>query len=245
MNIWAIADLHLCFSTPNKSMEIFGENWKNYVGKIQKNWEDHIANDDIVLIAGDISWAMHLSEAFIDLNWLDQLPGTKILLKGNHDYWWSSISKMQQVMPSSLFIVHNNSLYFHEIAFGGARLWDTKSLNYAPYIQKQGSFVKKTPLDQEKDQKIFQRELVRLELSLSQLNPKAKVRIAMTHYPPIGPHLESSPASDLLEKHHIDICVFGHIHNMQPSANFFGEKNGVQYFLTSSDYLNFMPIKIL
>ncbi|MBN1914508.1 MAG: metallophosphoesterase [Parachlamydiales bacterium] len=239
MNVWAISDLHLCFSTPDKSMEIFGKEWMNYPEKIKTAWEKNIHPEDLVLISGDISWAMHFQDALADLQWIDSLPGTKIILKGNHDYWWSSVNKMQKEMPSSLHILHNNSLYFHEIAIGGTRLWDD------PSIPLKETTALKTEEQREQDQKIFQRELMRLERSLSSLNPQAKIRIAMTHFPPIGSEMQSTPVTNLLEKFQVNICVFGHLHALQKKAPLLGEKNGIQYYLTSADYLDFIPIKII
>jgi uncharacterized protein len=240
MRVWAIADLHLSFGVPEKSMEVFG--WKDYAEKIEKNWREVVQEDDLVLVAGDISWAMKLDEAKKDLEWIAQLPGTKVMIKGNHDHWWSSLSKVQQALPSSVCVIQNNAFYRQGIAIGGARLWDSDEYNFDACID----FKPKERSEKEKleSERIFKRELERLEMSLKALPDEAKVRIAMTHYPPVGLKLFSSKASALLEKYGVSICVFGHLHNVKTKDPLFGTARGVTYYLTSCDYLNFQPLHI-
>lgn len=248
MSIWAIADLHLSFGVPNKEMEFFGEEWKGYTDKIATFWHDHISPNDLILIAGDISWAMHPIEAKPDLDWIDHLPGTKVILRGNHDYWWSSLNKIQEVLPPSIHLIQNNVFHWNDYSIVGARLWDTKEYTFHQYIDFQENPRFNTLIAKELSQdadKIFNRELGRLELSLKCLDKESrKTRIAMTHYPPISADLRESSAAKLLEKYHIDTCVFGHLHRVKPHSLPFGEKNGVRYILTSADYLNFEPLKI-
>lgn len=243
--IFAIADLHLSFSCPEKDMAFFGKTWEHYTDKIKENWRKKISEEDLVLIAGDISWAMK-DEVTLDLAWIDALPGKKLLLKGNHDYWWSSLKKVYSLLPPSISVIQNNSFDFHDVTIGGSRLWDTSEYNFSSFIEfKENPKQKEKLIQQDLQEKIFLRELSRLDTSLSTLNPKAKYRIAMTHYPPISADLKDSAASKLLEKHNIDICIFGHLHNVQKKAPLFGEKNDIQYLLTSCDYLNFDPIEIV
>ena len=248
MNIWAIADLHLCFGSPDKTMEVFGPQWHSYTDKIQQNWHNTVHTDDLVLIAGDISWALTIEQVKKDLEWIDKLPGKKIIIKGNHDYWWTSYNKVQKILPSSITALQNNALLYNGIAIGGARLWDSAEYNFDQYI----NFVK-NPLENTKEkniqkelqEKIFQKELHRLRLSLSQMSEKAYLRIAMTHYPPISADLSSSQAAEILEEYNIDICVFGHLHAIKENVSFFGKKRNTQYFLTSCDYLQFMPLQVV
>ena len=249
MNIFAIADLHLCFSTPTKSMEIFGPIWKNYEKKIEENWKKNISQDDLVLIAGDITWAMKLKEALIDLEWIHNLPGRKIIIKGNHDYWWPSFSKLKAVLPPSIDFIQNNALEIDDIAIAGTRLWDTQEFNFNDYINY--IYNPKVKKNQEEEaqkelaEKIFLRELERLKISLDQMNKNAKTKIVMTHFPPISADLKESKVSKLIDNYDIDICVFGHLHNVKNDIKtFFGQKNNTKYILTSSDYLNFNPLKI-
>lgn len=248
MAIWAIADLHLSFGVPNKSMEVFGPQWKNYTEKIEHHWRKNIDAEDLVLIPGDISWAMHTPEVLPDLAWIHHLPGTKFFIRGNHDYWWTSLSKIKQILPPSCHLIQNNSLMWHDTSIGGSRLWDAPGLNFNEIIDFKPN-EKSKPL-MEKDEtaesiKIYQRELGRLELSLKSMNPHAKNRIVMTHYPPIGFDLKETEASALLEKYRVDICVFGHLHNVKPNLSLFGKHHGVTYHLTACDYLkDFSPLKI-
>ncbi|MCE5316469.1 MAG: metallophosphoesterase [Parachlamydia sp.] len=247
MTIWAIADLHLAIGVPEKSMEAFGEPWLNYIDKIQTNWKERIFADDLVLLPGDISWAMRPEEARTDLEWIHQLPGTKVMLKGNHDYWWTSMRQIEQVLPPSIHLIQNNAFLWNGVSIGGARLWDTSEYHFSPYIQYNVNPRAKALTEAEDTspdaEKIFLRELGRLELSLKAM-PEASLRIAMTHYPPLSATLEDSRASALLEKYHINICVFGHLHSVKTESTLFGKKNGIEYHLASADYLNFVPLKI-
>jgi len=249
MKVWALADLHLSFSVPEKSMEFFGPVWKDYADKIAAHWKKEIAPDDLVLIAGDISWAMRWEQALIDLNWIAALPGKKVLLRGNHDYWWGSFKKMSENLPPSLYLIQNNSLSFDGISIGGARLWDSNEYSFGNYIEYvENPRATKNFLESPQDdsaEKIFERELIRLQLSLQSMDKHAKIRIALTHYPPISADLQPSRASKLLEENGIKICIFGHLHNIKKGAQLFGEKNGIRYLLTSSDYLGFNPLRIL
>ena len=244
MSIWALADLHLAFGVPDKNMKIFGPQWVDYEEKIETNWRRLVSVEDLVLIPGDISWAMQLEEALIDLRWIDALPGTKLILRGNHDYWWSSASKLKKVIPPSIHFIHNNTFDWKEVSIGGSRLWDSTEYNFNRYVHFQEN-PKAQVKNYDDDEKIFNRELERLKLSLEQLSPKAKIRIALTHYPPIGADLQPSRASALLEKYKIDLCVFGHLHNLRKDQPLFGEARGVKYALTACDYLDFIPLHVL
>ena len=126
MTIWALADLHLSFGVPDKEMDVFGPKWKNHPEKIRANWEKLVKPDDLVLLPGDISWGMHPEEALPDLNWIDSLPGTKVMIRGNHDYWWTSISKVEKVLPKSIHVIQNNIYRWKDVIICGARLWDTE-----------------------------------------------------------------------------------------------------------------------
>lgn len=251
MSIWAIADLHLSFGVPNKQMDIFGPQWKDHAKKIEDHWRSLVQDEDLVLIPGDISWAMQIEEVRPDLEWIGSLPGTKLMIKGNHDYWWSSLSKIKTVLPSSCHIIQNNCYNWNEVAIGGTRLWDVPGLNFQQAIHLNPNALPKisnqsADEDAAESLKIYQRELSRLETSLKCLNPAAKTRIAMIHYPPTDPYFKETEASLLLEKYHVDICVFGHLHNLKPGLEIYGKHHGIHYYLTACDYLNrFKPIKIL
>ena len=248
MRVFAIADLHLSFGIPDKGMEIFGPVWKGWTQKLEDNWKRDIQQEDLVLIPGDISWAMRPEEAEKDLLWIDSLPGKKVLLKGNHDYWWGSLSKVKKILPQSIQVIQNNALLFDQIAVGGARLWDTPEFSFSQWSQFRPNPRENTLTERQENpdemEKIFLRELQRLKLSLDQMDSRAKIRIALTHYPPIGGLLEESRASQILESYNINFCVFGHLHNLQPGSKLFGEKNGISYHLVSADWLDFSPLFI-
>jgi uncharacterized protein len=250
MTVWALSDPHLAFGVPEKTMEAFGPAWELYADKIAANWKRCIAKEDLVLLPGDISWAMRAEDAAVDLAWIDALPGTKVILRGNHDYWWSSASKLAKIMPPSIHFIQNNVFLWNAIAIGGSRLWDTPEYSFNQFIvfQENPRARVKTAEDlikeKEEEERIFARELERLKLSLDQLPKGAEYRIAMTHYPPIGADLSPSRASKILEEHAIDVCVFGHLHNVRKNSLPFGEARGVKYLFTSCDYLDFIPLKV-
>lgn len=248
MPIWAIADLHLSFGVPDKHMKVFGPEWEAYTDKISYFWNQLITPQDLVLIPGDISWAMHLNDAQIDLNWIGQLPGTKVMIKGNHDYWWGSLSKAQRILPDSCHLIQNNSFDWKGITIGGTRLWDSQEYDFKAYINYRENPKAKNLTaadDTEESEKIFRRELGRLETSLKSMNSQASIRFVMTHYPPIGADLKSSSVSNLLEAYQVNHCVFGHLHNVKKELPLFGQHNGIHYTLTSCDYLDFKPACIL
>ncbi|MBQ7529022.1 metallophosphoesterase [bacterium] len=226
MNIFALSDLHLSF-TQNKAMDIFGEKWHLHWQKIAENWRRTVKDEDIVLVAGDISWAMRPPEAQEDLLWLEKLPGHKVLIRGNHDYWWQSIGKIRSAYPQLNFI-QNDVISFGSISICGSRGW-----------AQPGS-----PEYTEEDIKIYKRELLRLEMGLQKLDPQAELRVAMLHYPPFGSiSNKSSEFIDLLKKYKVDACIFGHLHNLTgPGMSF--SNDGINYYLTSADYLNFSPVLI-
>lgn len=245
MKIWAIADLHLCFGAPSKNMEVFGSPWKDYAERIKTNWQSRISREDLVLIAGDISWAMKLEDAMKDLAWIDSLPGIKVILKGNHDYWWPSNKKLSETLPSSIHFIHNNAITIENISIGGSRLWDTREYSFGDYIiSTQNPLAKETAYSEEETEKIYTRELQRLRFSLTQLDPQATYRIAMTHYPPISADLKKSRASKLLEEYGINVSVFGHLHNVRKDLSLFGRKDQISYLFTAADYLNFEPVRV-
>lgn len=248
MAVWALADLHLSFGVPNKEMDVFGIQWKNHPEKIKKHWLEQIKEEDLVLLPGDISWAMRPEEAKPDLEWIHSLPGTKVMIRGNHDYWWYSLKKIQEILPPSIHLVQNNIFQWKNMVIGGARMWDTPEYSFGSvtnYKENPKENLLTKVEDPSEIEKIFSRELGRLESSLKLFPKDASTRIVMTHYPPIGPDLQSSRISALLEKYGVSICVFGHLHNIKENSLPFGIKNGVRYVFTACDYLDFNPVKLL
>ena len=229
-------------------MSLFGPAWADHTSQIARNWRSLVAKEDLVLIAGDISWALRPEEAKADLEWIDALPGKKLLIKGNHDYWWPSSKKLQALLPPTISFIYNSAFHWNDVSIGGARLWDTEEYSFGVFADYKPNPKKnqESPPPKEEGERIFQRELERLELSLKQMDRHAKHKIAMTHYPPIGANLAPSRASSLLEHYGIDTVIFGHLHSLKKeSLPLFGTARGVRYILTSCDLIDFTPIRIL
>ncbi len=226
-------------------MAHFGEAWKDYQERIAFHWKDLVGENDLVLLAGDLSWAMKLEDALIDLKWIDNLPGEKILIKGNHDPWWSSRKKMESVLPPSMRAIFTDPIEVGSLSIGGTRLWD-HPLTFCPtLIEWCGKDSIPSPSWTEHDEKIFLREMERMRSILKKM-PSDKTKIIMTHYPPLHPSLEpSTPCSELFEQEGVSVVVFGHLHNLKKGLVPFGEKNGINYLFTAADYLEFQPLKIL
>lgn len=223
--IYSISDLHLDY-TENKSMNIFGDNWKDHNKKIFNNWQNIINNNDYVLIAGDISWQIRMEEAYIDLIQIDKLPGKKIMIKGNHDFWWDSISKLRNLKLKTISFIQNDSIDINDFSICGTRAW----------LDKEDSDFKKNDL------KIFERELIRLKLSLESC--KRNKIICMFHYPPFNKDGNTNEFADLMSKYKVDTCIYGHLHSDGLKMVVEGSIGGVNYICTSCDYIDFKPILI-
>ena len=247
MALYAIADLHLALSTPDKDMAIFGDVWHGYTQRIEEQWREVVKPEDLVLIAGDICWAGKLAQALTDLEWIDRLPGKKLLLRGNHDYWWDTPTKMRKVMPPSISILQNDAWRWGDIAIVGSRLWDYEGLKFGSWVQASGPKKMPPPPDEamlEEQRRIYQRELERLQLSCSALPADVKARVAMVHYPPIGPDGQTSPASELLQTYGVDTCVFGHLHSLKPDFPRSWLVEGTRYVFVAADAVGFRPVHL-
>lgn len=229
MALYAISDLHLAFNV-DKPMDIFGEKWLEHEKKIKENWCRLVKNTDTILIAGDISWAMKESESKEDLEWINNLPGRKIISKGNHDYWWGSIKKLNDSFTNTKFL-QNNYYSYNDYAICGTRGW------ICPGSDK---FM-------EKDKKIYDRELIRLELSLkAALKDGFKKFIVMIHYPPTNEKFEDSGFVKLCRDYGVEKLVYGHLHGAILGSKILNGKVGeIEYIITSADYLNFSPKLIM
>lgn len=221
MKIFAIGDLHLSFNE-QKPMDVFGEHWLNHYKRIKNDWIQRVTDEDVVLIAGDTSWAMNIEDALVDLEWIDALPGTKYLIKGNHDYWWKSVTKLNEQFKT-LHFIQNNSFEIGDYAICGTRGWMLESSELS-----------------EQDQKIFNREIMRLERSVRDAVKMNKKIIAVMHYPPMMKNQVDSGFSEILEKYGVSVVVFGHLHDSYSwNQAITGEHRGVEYHLVSCDYLDF------
>jgi predicted phosphohydrolase len=255
MKIFAIGDLHLS-SSGEKPMDIFGPQWRNHGDKIAGNWKGSVGASDFVLVPGDLSWAMRIEEAKADIAWLDALPGSKILIKGNHDYWWPSIGRLRALLKgSSITVLQYDSVRFGPVVVGGVRLWDIPGVDIpgSTMLEKKPAAGKKEIYachDSEEtvhDEKIFLRELGRLRLSLESMDEDPAVRLVMTHFPPTNEHGLDTPVTKILEHYRIDLCVFGHLHDLKvprgKTIDFV--KNGIRYILVSCDAVGFSPYQLL
>lgn len=228
MNIYAIGDLHLSFDERiEKPMDIFGERWVGHYVKLKENWEKTVKEDDYVIIAGDISWGLRLDEALADFEWIHHLPGKKIITKGNHDLWWSSISKLNKLYDDITFLQNTAYMIEDRIAICGTRGW------ICPGTDGFDSH----------DRKIYDREVLRLKLSLDEAKKKnPEYIIGVLHYPPTNDKFQPSEFTDLMAEYGVRKCVYGHLHGKDAFKNGFkGVLNGVNYSLVSLDYLDAMP----
>ncbi len=232
MKVYAISDLHLSINNP-KPMDIFGENWDNYVDVIVKNWNRKVKDEDIVLIAGDISWAMKLDEVIKDIEFISQLKGKKVIIKGNHDYWWHSLSALRMLLPDNFYAIQNDAIKIDNIVICGSRGWTPPEDN---------------KFKTEDDEKLYKRELIRMELSLKQateMREDGDNLIVMTHFPPFNSRFQENEMQRLFEKYRVDKVVYGHLHNAERKQKMKFNKHKIQYFLTSCDHLKHNPVRII
>lgn len=225
MAIYVLGDPHLSFST-DKPMDIFGSRWQDHPQKIKAAWLKTVDKDDTVVLAGDLSWAMSLKEAEADLEFFHDLPGKKILLKGNHDYWWKTVAKMDRFFRERNWedfqILHNNTIVCENVALCGTRGWEPSA-------------------NGEQEGKILDREVQRLEHSL-QAAPSGCERVVILHYPPFDG--EHAPFEELLKKYGVRRCYYGHIHGRAAVESVPTRREGILYTLISADALDFTPLLI-
>ncbi len=229
MSVFAIADLHLSHGR-EKPMDVFGPGWSGHVDRIKANWDRQVTGEDLVIIAGDISWAMRLTGARPDLEWIAARKGTKLLVRGNHDYWWSTIGKVRAQLPPTLHALQNDHFAWAGGAVCGTRGWICPG--------EEG-------FDNAKDQKIYNREAARLELSLQSARDSGlPVMVAALHFPPFNRRGQPSAFTALLESFGVRYCVFGHIHDSGRDHLFRGERNGVTYHFAAADGIDFTPLRL-
>lgn len=225
MSIFAIADLHLSFHSP-KPMDIFGARWVDHPRKIAQAWRDSVGPEDWVLLPGDFSWAMKPEEVCPDLAYLAALPGAKVMIRGNHDYWWQTKNKMKQVLPPDVFALDRTAMIAAGHAVAGSRGW------VCP-----GSSLYRA----DDDEKIYMRELGRLQASLEETKAFDLPTIAMLHYPPTNERYEPSGFTDLMEQYGVKICLYGHLHGENLTSAMEGEHRGISYHLVACDQIAFRP----
>ncbi len=228
MALYAIGDLHLCLGAP-KPMDIFGGAWVGYMEKLRQGISV-IGPEDTTVLMGDLSWALDLPSAQADFAWMQQIPGRKILLKGNHDYWWSTAAKFGKFCKENGFtrmeLLNNNCYFYEDYAICGTRGWFFEE-------EKSGAH----------DEKVFRRELMRLEASLKAAGDREK--LVFLHYPPRYKGYTCQEILDLLEKYGVRQCFYGHLHGASHKLAMEGLWDGVYYRLLSADYLNFQPYMVI
>lgn len=228
MALYAIGDLHLCLGAP-KPMDIFGGAWVGYMEKLRQGMSV-IGPEDTTVLMGDLSWALDLPSAQADFAWMQRIPGRKVLLKGNHDYWWSTAAKFGKFCKENGFtqmeLLNNNCCFYEDYAICGTRGWFFEE-------EKSGAH----------DEKVFRRELMRLEASLKAAGDRE--RLVFLHYPPRYKGYTCQEILDLLEKYGVRQCFYGHLHGASHKLAMEGLWDGVYYRLLSADYLNFQPYMVI
>lgn len=226
MAIYTIGDLHLSLGC-EKPMDIF-PGWQGYMEKLERHWNTLVRPEDTVVLAGDTSWAMKLEDTVADFSFLQRLPGQKLLLKGNHDYWWTTVKKMERFLQEngfdSLHILHNNSILAEGLAVCGTRSW-------------------MFDVGEAHDEKVMNRELGRLRASLDAAQEGAE-RVAFLHYPPVYPNANAQQVIGLLKEYNVKRCFYGHLHGNAIRFAVQGMVDGIEYRLISADALAFCPYKI-
>lgn len=241
MRVFGIGDLHLSLGRP-KPMERFGPGWAGHPERLEARWRARVHPSDLVLIPGDISWAMKLEDALPDLAFIDGLPGRKVMIPGNHDFWWPSMSKLRKEAPEGLCFLWNDAVVYDGVAVGGTRLWSFPFVDWSGLAGGQG------PEREENQETIRHRAILRLERSLKSLDRlTAETRVVMTHFPPVGPEAAPNPLTERLSDHGVDLCVFGHLHQglEHPLEGFDCVLKGVRYVLVSCDVIEFRPRLLL
>ena len=230
MRLFAIGDLHLS-GGDDKPMDVFGPQWDRHFFHISRQWREKVSEDDLVLIPGDISWAMHLKEAQEDLEAIAKLPGQVILCKGNHDYWWNSITRVRAILPAKM-----QALQFSAADIGPAVVCGTRGWLFPTEEQ----------LLDEANQKIFLRETKRLSMALEEAQKLADGRpiVVMMHYPPLLDGERDTAFTELIEQFNVHTVVYGHLHGQGIQSGFNGEHRGVRYYLVSCDSIGFSPMEI-
>ena len=227
MALYAMGDLHLSLNS-DKSMDIFGDDWHDYVNRIREGFAP-LCDDDVTVLCGDLSWGMSLEESLLDFQFINALPGKKILLKGNHDYWWNTASKMKRFFAENgldtMEILHNNCLFYGDIALCGTRGWFYE-------LDNQGTH----------DEKVLLREVGRLETSLKAAGEREK--LCFLHYPPRYQGYLCQEIVELLERYQVRECYYGHIHGPSCPMAYQGELNGTSFRLVSADWLMFRPLLV-
>ena len=238
MSIYALADLHLSLSIPDKSMEVFGPSWEGYISRIKENWENTVTDSDTVLVPGDISWATYIEDAASDFAFLSGLPGRKLLVRGNHDFWWTTMKKLEDFFAANGFdnieLVRTNVIEAEGCLISGTRGWMIES---------------RDSIEGSDNRKIYEREKLRIKMCIDKLNEAdpdhAKKHLMMIHYPPLTASQEFTEFGTQMAEGSIDICIYGHLHGRSHKKAFEGDFEGTKFICSSADYIGFKPVRII
>lgn len=230
MSIYAMSDLHLS-EFVDKPMDVFGPRWKNHTERMEKNWDRILDREDIMIISGDVSWGLRLEEALPDLQWIHERPGLKFITRGNHDLWWTSLSKLNRLYEDIVFI-QNNCSVVGDTVICGTRGWSIKH-DGAEWTDH--------------DDRIYRREQIRMKLALEAASASGASNIILSlHYPPTCHNGEDTGFTEIIDQYNVSCVLYGHLHGEDAKLHAFnGIKNQIPYRLVSSDYLDFVPVKIL
>lgn len=245
MRVWAIADLHLSGAQP-KPMSKFGSNWSEHDKKIAAAWRKNVASDDLVVVVGDTSWALKLEDALIDLEWLAQLPGQKVLVKGNHDFWWGPIGKVLGIAPEGIEFIQNSAFRLNDVVVAGTRGWNLTS-TISPEIELSDGDERAGEWT-EHDEKILAREVGRLEMSIEsakKISDENSTVIVAMHFPPLYRNMPASPFTNLIDSCNPKVVVYGHLHGLSRPQAYEGKRGETLYRLVSVDHIGFQPVQIL
>ena len=229
MSIYCISDLHLSLST-DKPMDIFGNNWIGHFDKISAYFKENITDEDVVLIAGDTSWGMSIEDAMPDLKAIDELPGKKYIIRGNHDYWWSSYAKINSLGLKTITFIQNNAFRIDGKVICGTRGWTVP----------EGT-------SSDDDKRIFDREVIRLKLTVDcakKLQKEGDEIILLMHFPPFNSAIEDSAFTEIIAEYNVGKVIYGHLHGNNARMAPVIDKKGIKYLLTSCDFLDFIPLKL-
>lgn len=228
--LFALGDLHLS-GVGDKPMDIFGDAWIDHADRMARNWDHLVGDEDTVLLPGDLSWGRTLDQARVDLNWIGERRGRKLLLKGNHDSWWKSAGKVRGALPDGCALLQNDAHLVGDRVVLGARGWTAPD----------------DPIATERDRQLFSRELQRLRLSIADADSRHDTglsRIAMLHFPPWIEGRDPTPVVELLRQARVELCVYGHLHGEDHRLGVEGLRDGIQFRLVAADAVDFTPVRL-
>lgn len=245
MRVFAIGDVHLPGGPRVKTMDRFGPVWEQHPDVIAAHWDKLARDDDVLLIVGDLSWGMNLDEVTDDLAWIDALRGTKVVIKGNHDFWWKSIGKVRAAFGPTVHALQYDHVVIESVAFVGTRGWQCPGSIGSADVMAHAKEGAGTSVYSDADRKLYEREVGRLKMAFDRLQKSGasyQKIVCVLHYPPMNPEHEPSGFTELLDRFEVDVCVHGHLHGAESIATAFeGRRGGTVYHCVSADAVGMVP----